>query len=559
MANRKFAVPRFVVKERVQLHWVVLFRMRLFMHLAFGYDPLILNFDQSPFHHNEVGSQNKQTLAVTGSVVPIVEGNNDVKSRWTANLVTQSRFSCGGFGEYPQSRWPAAECMFKAERDGSVDARLQAHLRNRGVPGHFTVTVAPKGSYCEQDVIEFLKKHLEPWSEGRDWRIMMMDDYSAHKTENVWNLCWSRGYVRIVHGGGVTPYTQTCDTDLNEHVRREYGAKESHLLLEKMRCGQVVPKLTHEECMGLMNEVWTNPGLHRAAVEGYKRVGQSIDLHGAEDALVCREAGVFWREETTDGKFENMRAWIDAELVEVGDEYASKGIGWNQRDVKRLITAYKPHTKTDRTLRNLGEDFQYDDIHRLHDESDGAASDGAESDGAASDGAAVAEGGPSVDNECDERGHGPGHEHEHNRELHALEDAPMELATLSAEQAEVTHKIEATIAGLHGAISGLQAIGHVRGAHLIECELGKEMRKLRYTVKESPAVADAFSRLRRAEDEGRRKRDRVAAEHAAMQRDATKAIADKSAAVADLRATKKKPRNGKRQRLSSCNQHLHSG
>ena len=85
----------------------------------------------------------------------------------------------------------------------------------------------------------------------------------------------------------------------------------------------------------------------------------------------------------------------------------------------------------------------------------------------------------------------------------------------------------------------MQAIGHVRGAQLLENELSKERRKLRDTVKESPAVADAFSRLRRAEDEGRRKRDRVAAEHAAMQRDATKAIADKSAAVADLRATKK--------------------
>ena len=130
-ANRKYEIPRCVVKERVQLHWVVLFRMRLFIHLAFGYDPLILNFDQSPFHHNEVGSQNKQTLAVKGSVVPIVEGNSDVKSRWTANLVTQSRFSCGGFGESPQSRWPTAECMFKAERGGTVDARLQAHLRNR--------------------------------------------------------------------------------------------------------------------------------------------------------------------------------------------------------------------------------------------------------------------------------------------------------------------------------------------------------------------------------------------------------------------------------------------
>ena len=93
---------------------------------------------------------------------------------------------------------------------------------------------------------------------------------------------------------------QTPDTDLNEHVRHSYGNKESRLLLEKMRNGQVVPKCTHEECMLLMLEVLSDPQLHKQASEGYKKVGQSIDLHGKEDALVCREAGTFWNEETAD-------------------------------------------------------------------------------------------------------------------------------------------------------------------------------------------------------------------------------------------------------------------
>ena len=113
----------------------------------------------------------------------------------------------------------------------------------------------------------------------------MCDDAGAHKTQNVWNFCWSRGYVRIVLGGGTTPVAQTCDTDLNEHVRREYGKKESRLLLEKMRNGQVVPKMTHEECMQLMLDVLSDPALHRGAAEGYKKVGESIDLYGKEDGL----------------------------------------------------------------------------------------------------------------------------------------------------------------------------------------------------------------------------------------------------------------------------------
>ena len=179
-----------------------------------------------------------------------------------------------------------------------------------------------------------------------------MDDYSAHKTKNVWSVCWSRGYVRMLHGGGATPCGQTPDTDLNEHVRREYGNKEVHLLLERMRCSQVVPKLTHEECMLLMLEVLSDPALHKQASEGYKKVGQSIDLYGKEDELVCREAGVFWREETTDG-YASMRPKINDELAAVADEFESGGITWCQRDIMRLITPYPAREKVDR-VRAIG-------------------------------------------------------------------------------------------------------------------------------------------------------------------------------------------------------------
>ena len=126
-ANRKYAVQRKVLKERLEIFWVVLFRIRLFIQLAFGYDPLILNWDQSPFHHNETGSQDKPTLGVRGSVVPVVEGNSDVKSRWTANLTTQSRFSA-----VAESKFPPAECMFKGDKDGVVNYRLQEFHRRRG-------------------------------------------------------------------------------------------------------------------------------------------------------------------------------------------------------------------------------------------------------------------------------------------------------------------------------------------------------------------------------------------------------------------------------------------
>ena len=65
----------------MELFWVTLFKIRLFIRSAFGYEPVIYNFDQTPYHHNETGSQNKATLGVRGSTVPVVEGNSDAKSR----------------------------------------------------------------------------------------------------------------------------------------------------------------------------------------------------------------------------------------------------------------------------------------------------------------------------------------------------------------------------------------------------------------------------------------------------------------------------------------------
>ena len=66
VANRRYKAPKWVVGERLRLWWITLTRLRLLCLLIFGYDLEMENFDQSPFHNNEVGAQNKPTLAVAG-------------------------------------------------------------------------------------------------------------------------------------------------------------------------------------------------------------------------------------------------------------------------------------------------------------------------------------------------------------------------------------------------------------------------------------------------------------------------------------------------------------
>ena len=138
---------------------------------AWGYEIVLLNFDQVPYNHNESGSQNKMTLGV-----PIVEGNGDCRLRWTANLTMCSDVTAVAAGKIPP-----AECMFKGTRGGRIHSRFQEHRRANGFPAWFIVSVSEKGSYRVK-MVAFLKVHLGEWKPGRFWRIasILLNRHRAH-------------------------------------------------------------------------------------------------------------------------------------------------------------------------------------------------------------------------------------------------------------------------------------------------------------------------------------------------------------------------------------------
>ena len=461
-------------------------------------------------------------LGVQGQVfnVPIVEGNVDVKKRWTANLSTTDDEDAILKGEIP-----FCEMMFKAEADGRVCERVQEYIRSRGFPKWFSVTTAPKGSYREQDVITFLKRHLEEWRPGRDWRILLADDFSAHKTANVRRLCWSRGYILLIHGGGATPTSQTPDTDLNEHVRREYSKEESVLLLEKMRDGVVVPKASPEECCEIMRRVLSNPLLHVAAAKGYKKVGQSIDVWGSEDNQVCREAGVFWNERTTDG-FANMRQKMDRELAAVAGEAAEMPM--NQRSMDRLITPYPKRKEADKILEALGEDFSHDAIHDDTPENKGD-----------SDGETASEDEP-VENASEQPG-----DHVHaavaGDEVENADgegDADIGAVALTAEQSEEMQAVHMKVAALQEALGALKSVGAVKAMRGLEVELKDERRRERTLSQTDPNVAQAFQRRRQLEDQATARKRALAQQLNDTLQATARAEKERKTAVAALKKQK---------------------
>ena len=146
-----------------------------------------------------------------------------------------------------------------------------------------------------EDVLAFLDKHLpkrtpltpeeakkaglDPQEhETRGWRIIMADDHSPHLHKLVKDLCWKRGYIFIAHGGGVTPFVQTVDTDLNQPAKRRYISQETAELLELMRQGKVVPQLKRPRCVEIMTSVMSDMGLHLHAADGYLKTGLRLPL-----------------------------------------------------------------------------------------------------------------------------------------------------------------------------------------------------------------------------------------------------------------------------------------
>ena len=240
--NRRWKVSRSVLLERLRIGWCNIFRVRKYIMLMFGYDPLQINFDQSPYHMNEAGSKDACTLHFRGcGEVKLKEGHAAVRRRWTVNTCVHSHFT-------HDSRWPWLELMFKADGDRKC-AGLQ-HVIPPEAPW-LTVVTSDKGSYRLEHVLDYLEKSLEPWREGRDWRVCWCDAYSAQTADAVTRLCWSRGYIHMCHGGGVTPVVQPPDTDLHAPLRAKYVDMETTFAVAEQQRNRFSLGTPHEsDCIG---------------------------------------------------------------------------------------------------------------------------------------------------------------------------------------------------------------------------------------------------------------------------------------------------------------------
>ena len=510
-ANRKFKCPLDVLEERLERGWLNVFRVRAACLLLTGDDPEMENFDQSPFHHNETGSANARTLAVAGVTVPLVECHTATRQRWTANFMTVSDKE-----RLRREGPPPMECMFKAEGGGEkIRPRLLQHLRCRGHGSWVSATTSTKGSYRTPDVLAYLERHLphppEP-PQRRSWRIMMADDHGPHLSPLVSKLCWSRGYVFIAHGGGVTPVVQTVDTHLNQHAKREYMKKEGAALLRAMRLGKCVPQLDQTQCIDLMVEVMSNMGLHLAAAEGFWETGFKANLCDAElDARICKEAGYFWRKL-------GMRDKVNAAVAEVREQVKAGRLRWIYKDIMRLILPHPRHAKCDDVLANLGDDTALDESDKLWHGMEGAddalvrSSSSGYVHGDDGESGASSEGGD--ESESDDGWSAVG-EFDQGWELpcptaaavgESVVAAPPGVSERHMGDAERTSDLMKAYASF---AEELRSFGDISAAAFMENQLCKERRRVREQSREDPAVQLALTAFEDAQNAALRNEKRL--------------------------------------------------
>ena len=106
--NRNWKLSHSVLKERLEITWCHFLRVRKLIILLKGHDPVLENFDQSPFQMNRSGPQGCTTLSIRDcGVVPVKEGHAATRERWTANTMVTSSLSRA-------KKIPPLELMFRA-------------------------------------------------------------------------------------------------------------------------------------------------------------------------------------------------------------------------------------------------------------------------------------------------------------------------------------------------------------------------------------------------------------------------------------------------------------
>ena len=145
---------------------------------------------------------------------------------------------------------PKIGVLFKGRPNGSI---RRAILQEFTVPDWMLLQVQERGSYRSEDMVTFLDWLLPEALTSEDSIVVILDWFTGHLTDEVYEVVTFKGHLLIFHGGGTTPFTQINDTHLHALVQRLMEQLENEVAhsqhkaaadagqrkTPKLRCGSI--------------------------------------------------------------------------------------------------------------------------------------------------------------------------------------------------------------------------------------------------------------------------------------------------------------------------------
>ena len=302
----RYKCARAVRKHRLKIYFSNMIVIKYFFWKLYGVTLVHEQMDQKGVHFNESGSKNQPTLELADRMeVPLVENHAQTRERMSMMTITVSDLVRYG------KKLPL-EMMFKL--------KTNRMLKDLYVPdvSQYTFQHSDSGSYRTEHVVEYLKRHLVPWSAERaaifDYRILGLDAYSPHKNDQIPVLAWERGYIYAegtMMPAGCTGDISGPDTDLHGWVESEIIALQDISMSAKLsKQPGKVPSQNRASMTEFCVAIWETAD-HKQGEASFKRNGLDNALDGTEDDLIKRTALEFWNDNSMSDLRPHLKAEVD--------------------------------------------------------------------------------------------------------------------------------------------------------------------------------------------------------------------------------------------------------
>ena len=324
--KRKFKVSKDKLQRRCRLTWLNSWAAMTIYYLLFQKEREAKNLPGWPYKtcRDQKGIMLNESESVNACTMNFEGCEDGIKTNHGQSRIRVSLWTSMGDDPDPANLEPLQIC-YKLKTDRNIK-KIQVPAG-----GQITCTYSPSGSYNYDATMRYLKQHVPVWTPEReakkDYRIMYLDDFRVHKMPEVKNFLWSRGFLRVLIGGGCTFILCNPDLDCHADVERQYLEMDVEFQAAELeRRPWKIPEKSRQSFCDDMVSIWkTFPHKQRGAetfqfcglgarppLRKFDQHGNwTVPLSGPDDWKINRDAEVwFWMNDAQGRNMQKRRQML---------------------------------------------------------------------------------------------------------------------------------------------------------------------------------------------------------------------------------------------------------